>query len=405
MSQAGDATEISQPAVVTVQALEADPHGVFRHHRAIGPVIQRDDGSFIVLRARDSELLLKDKRFCQPGAAFAKLRGINNGMLLALFDQTMLTSNGAMHRNRRSPFTRAFALRIILALRPSIRQAAHNLLDDWAGEEVDFVDHYAALLPAHLISEMLGLAKADIPHFTQCVYEVSRSLSFTFGPDDLPDIERAAQDLYSYVERVLENRRRAPSDDFLSHFLADVEAAGELSPLDVVIQVMTVIIGGTDTTRVAMAMLVGLLLEHPEQWQAVLQDHKLIPGAVKESLRFEPSVGSVSRMTTEDVPVGNYLLPAGRYVTFSVMSAMRDEAIYQKPDTFDIRRGDHSRLHPVFGAGSHRCLGEALALAELEEGLAALLDRFPQLRLVDGLPAVSGHAGIRRIGPMPVRWA
>ncbi|WP_340117151.1 cytochrome P450 [Pelagibius sp. 7325] len=405
MPQVADANGAAQPAVVTVHELEADPHGVFRHHRAIAPVIQRDDGSFLVLRARESEELLKDKRFCQPGAAFAKLRGINNGMLLALFDQTMLTSNGTMHRRRRSPFTRAFALRMIVALRPSIRQAAHNLLDDWAGEEVDFVDRYAALLPAHLISEMLGLAKEDIPHFTQCVYEVSRALSFTFGPEDLPAIERAAQDLYSYVTHVLETKRRRPSGDFLSNFLTDVKAAGDLSPLDSVIQVMTVIIGGTDTTRVAMAMLVGMLLEHPEQWEAVLQDRRLVQGAVKEALRFEPSVGSVSRMTTEDVAVGDYLLPAGRYVTFSVMSAMRDEAVYEKPDRFDIRRRDHPRLHPVFGAGSHRCLGEALALAELEEGLTALLERFPRLRLIEGLPRVSGHAGIRRIGPMPVRWA
>ncbi len=96
------------------------------------------------------------------------------------------------------------------------------------------------------------------------------------------------------------------------------------------------------------------------------------PGAVAEALRFEPAVGSFPRFALADIPLEGAVLPAGALLSISTLSAMRDPALYADPDVFDIRRSDHPRWHPVFGGGAHRCLGEALARIELEEGLRAL---------------------------------
>ncbi len=84
---------------------------------------------------------------------------------------------------------------------------------------------------------------------------------------------------------------------------------------------------------------------------------------------------------------------------------MRDETVHESPDIFNIHRTDHRRLHLVFGGGPHRCIGEALARAELEEGLAAITTLIPELRLVGAPPTLQGHIGIRRISPMQVAWA
>ena len=72
------------------------------------------------------------------------------------------------------------------------------------------------------------------------------------------------------------------------------------------------------------------------------------------------------------------------------------------PDTFDIRRTDLPRLHPIFGGGAHRCIGEALARIELEEGLGALMRLAPGLRLTGAMPVIQGHSGIRRIDALRV---
>jgi cytochrome P450 len=232
---------------------------------------------------------------------------------------------------------------------------------------------------------------------------VTRFISASVLPDEIPESEAAAQQLCDYVEKTLEDRRRAPRDDFLSDFLAKADAAGELSPLEIIFQIVQLIVGGTDTTRVAIVVQLALLLQHREQWDAVCRDPSLIPGAVAEAMRFEPGVASFVRVTTEDIEVGGAVLPARQFVILSTMSGARDEEAYERPDVFDIRRTDQPRLLPAFGAGAHRCMGEALARVELEESLAALAARIPHLQL-DQAPAIKGHGGIRRLDTMRLSW-
>jgi cytochrome P450 len=177
-----------------------------------------------------------------------------------------------------------------------------------------------------------------------------------------------------------------------------------MSPQEILYQILPLIIGGTDTTRVALTMQFALLLQHREQWAAVCDDPSLVPAAVTEAMRFEPSGASTGRVTRENVDVDGTVITAGQLVTLSTMSAMRDETIYDRPDIFDIRRINQPRLHPIFGFGAHRCLGEALARAELEESLSAITARIPQLHL-DTPPKIQGHMGVRRIDTaMRVFW-
>jgi len=248
------------------------------------------------------------------------------------------------------------------------------------------------------------LPKDDIPEFTSLVYQVTRILSFLFRPDELPELEDAARKLFGYVENTLNERRKRPREDFLSAFVASADAAEDLSPFEIITQIVTLIIGGTDTTRVAAAVQVALLLQDRAQWNEVCRDPALIPGAVTEALRYEPSVASLARIPLEDIEIDGRVLPAGQFLILSTMSAMRDEQLYARPDIFDIHRTDHPRLPLVFGGGPHRCLGEALARVELEEGLSVLASHVPQLELAGGSARVQGHSGIRRIGEMRVAW-
>jgi len=130
----------------------------------------------------------------------------------------------------------------------------------------------------------------------------------------------------------------------------------------------------------------------------------LIAGAVSESMRYEPSVGSTPRFTLADIEIAGYVVPADSLLSLSTLSAMRDPALYTDPDRFNIRRTDHPRRHIVFGGGAHRCLGEALARAELEEALAALAERLPNLHLLNEPLRIFGHAGVRRVSGMKVGW-
>jgi cytochrome P450 len=350
--------------------LDRDPHGVFRRYRLITPFLRREDDSYIAIRWGEVERLATDPRTRQMETERLIAQGINSGALFDIFANSMLYSNGAAHRRRRTPVSRAFAFRLIAELRPRIRAVARQLINRVAGRgEMSLLDDYAALIPAHIISDILGLPKSDIPDFTRWVYGISRVVSHSFTPEEIPETEDAARHLNTYVAELIAQRRSSPRDDFLSAFATDLEPESNLSPLEMLSQIVSVIIAGNDTTRTAMALQVALLLQHREQWEAVLHDDALVPGAVMEALRYEPAVGSTPRFTLDDIQVGGYVVPAGHVLSLSTLSAMRDPALYSEPDSFNIRRNDHPRRHLVFGGGPHRCLGEMLARAELEEGL------------------------------------
>jgi cytochrome P450 family 103 len=400
---AADPNDKPDPARVTVEELERDPHGVFRRYRQQFPFIRRADGTALVLRNRDVQQLLTDPRTRQSETEFAELRGIREGTLFDLFKYSMVTSNGSDHRRRRSPFATPFAFRAITDLRPHIRKVADDLIDGFYAEgDIDFLDRYASQLPAHLIGHILGMPSEDISLFTELVYATTKVFSFRFTPEELPGIENSASRLIDYTERLAGARRAAPRDDFLSTYLAEADRAGEMSPREILIQLVFVIIAASDTTRGALAVQTSQLLQHRQQWDAVCRDSSLVPGAVAEALRFEPSVASVSRFALEDIELDGYVLKAGQFMTLSTMSAMRDEEVFEAADTFDIFRPYRQRWHLAFGAGAHRCLGESLARAELEEGLAALAARIPGLQLHGEPPDIRGHVSVRRVGAMRV---
>jgi cytochrome P450 family 103 len=395
----------SDPPTVSTAALDRDPHGVFRRHRNFTPLIQREDGAYVAILAEDVERLATDPRTRQIETELLQLRGVTEGALFDFFKNSMLLSNGPDHRRRRAPLSRAFASRLITELRPRMRAIAGRLIDSvYAQGEMNFLDQFAAPLPAEIISEILGLPETDVPRFTGWVYQLSRALSASFTREEVPEIDAAAGHLTAYVGELLASRRAAPRSDFLTSYAVEAEREGNLSPIETLIQIVTVILGGSDTTRVAMTILTALLLQHRNQWDAVCRNTTFIPGAVSEALRYEPSVGSIPRFTLQDIEVGDYVVPRDRILSLSTLSAMRDPALYAEPDSFNIGRTDHPRRHVVFGAGAHRCLGEVLARAELEEGLAALVERLPQLQVDGRPPMVFGHAGIRRVDAMRVSW-
>jgi cytochrome P450 family 103 len=392
---------------VSIEELEARPHEVFRTYRPQVPFIRRPDGVYLMLRAKDMAALYDESKARQLETEYLVSRGVTSGPLWDMFSNGMLTSNGQAHRSRRSPVARTFSYRMVEGLRAQIKETVNAALDAHASEGgFDLRDDYASRIPAMTIAGVLGLAREDIPHFTELVYSLARILTGAWLTSELPQIEQAATELITYTQEQIDRRRSEPGDDFISNYLISVDEANDLSALEIVMQLVTLIIGGSDTTRAAIVIQTALLLQHPEQWQLLLEDPGYIPNAVAEALRYEPSVGSVTRITTNDLVFDGYLLPRFSIVSLMLASGMRDPELHDEPDRFDIRRAP-VKWHPIFGGGPHRCLGEALAKIELEEALRALLDRFPSLALdSDFAPlTVTGHAGIRRVSSVPVKFS
>ena len=139
------------------------------------------------------------------------------------------------------------------------------------------------------------------------------------------------------------------------------------------------------------------LLEDPERWARVVADPAVIPGAVEETLRFDPSVCVWRRVTTKAASVGGVELPAGAKLFLWLAAAGRDAAVFPEPDAFDVDR-DNARRHLAFGRGIHFCLGSSLGKLEAELALAELARRFPRMALVED-QKLSFHPNISFRGP------
>jgi cytochrome P450 len=397
-------TELDRPPFVDPLTLAEDPHAALETLRAEHPVIQLGEKHYMALRAKDVLALLTDPRTKQvDGPDYVALKQIPDGFAARFLADFFLFSNGDAHRAGRSLFARTFAHRTMRAAREQIRAVADSIVAELPrGESFDLVERLAARIPAEMIAKVLGLPRSDAQYFAPRVYDLAQAVAPRYPLVVHDEIEAAAADLFAYVEDHLRLRLEDPRGDLLSTLASDWRASQAMSFDSLVNQVLGILVGGSDTTRAGFAMLVALLLEHPLEWVAVKADQSLIPGAVAEGMRYDPSVGSIARFTSEPLEIGYVWLPAGVMLSVSTMSAMRDPALYADPGRFDIRRADHPRLHPVFGLGPHRCIGEMLARLEMEEGLAALISATPDIEM-EAPPRLLGFGGIRQITPMPVR--
>ena len=404
VKELSDAPIGARPPTMTLAQLEADPHGTFRQYRRDHSLVLHETGGYFVLRFADVDRLSRDPRLRGSETAFPRKLGLEQGAMYDLFDHGMLTANDVVHRRRRAPFSKLFSARAISEMRPYIRRTIEEVIDGWYDEgEVEFLEAFASPIPARVIADLFGLPREDIPEFARDSYEVTQILGFGLSPERIAEIDRAGERLRDYIGKVLDERRRSPRDDFLSAFLAAAAEAGELSPEEILNQIFMLVAAATDTTRISIAIQTSLLLQHRQQWMEVCRDPALIPGAVTEALRLEPSGTAVTRVVGEDIEVDGTVVPAGEIINLSTMSAMRDERVLDHPDAFNIHRTGLPRLHPIFGYGVHRCIGEALARVELEESLAAITARIPGLQM-DAPPPILGYYGVRRVGKMRVRW-
>jgi cytochrome P450 len=391
------------PEIAFDPAGEADPHVYLKAMREEAPLARTPIGLVIALRHRHLDLVTSDATR-QLETETKVMQGITEGPIWDLMTTGMLFANGEVHARRRAPVAKTFAFRLMDAMRPKAAELAAELVEPRIGAgPVDFVNEIAAQIPARIIADILGIPRGDLPVFMQWIADTAESLGFI----DLgrrADIEQSLIAFNAYVQGLLDARRETPREDFLTDYVRTTAEEGVLSEAEIRTQVLGLILAGSDTTRGSLCLTLAHLLEHPEQWRAFCADPDgLKKGVVAEGLRYDPIVSGIPRVALRDLDIDGFRIPAGTPIAVSLLSALRDPDVYADPDRFDIRRADHPRWHPIFGGGAHRCLGEALAKAEMEETLAAIARLAPNTHLIGGAPKPAPGA-IRQVNAMQVAF-
>ena len=289
--------------------------------------------------------------------------------------QMMLMMDPPLHTRYRKLISREFMPGSASALVPRLQELAKQIVDAViARGHCDFVSEVAGEMPSFVIAELMGLPLDD----GRKLYELTETIHTS--AQALPEgaYESAIVQMFGYAAQVFEEKSARPTDDLASQ-LIHAEIDGEkLDLLDFQLFFMLLVDAGGDTTRNLLSGGILALLDHPEQLAALKADPALIPAARDELLRWVSPVIYMRRTATEDVELAGEKISAGDKVVLYYGSANRDAEAFDNPDRFDIYR--KPTKHLAFGHGTHVCLGQHIARAEIDAMLCEVITRLDQLK-------------------------
>ena len=379
------------------------PYEAYQALREQAPVYRDPHtGQYLVTRFEDLRRVLTDQEhFGNTGRPETEIApppepSERERRLLQLYEEmngwlpegTIYQREGENHRQLRSMFDKAFRPGRIRQLDPFVEATANRLFDAFAEEGAcEWVGQFAVPLPLIVIAHQLGMPEEDIGIIKKTTDAWVRRSSGTLSEEEEREALAIEIDLQHYLKEVFDRLRAEPNDTVFSDLvnteipewgrtLTDGELQAEM--------MISMFIGGSETSTNAMAEGVRILIEQPDVWAKLKSDpDTYLRTFVEEVLRLEAPVQALSRTALTDVEMHGVTIPAGAAIATRYGAANRDERRFERPDEVDLDRA-HPMAHLTFGAGIHHCLGAPLARRELYFGFKTLAERADELRFAEG---------------------
>lgn len=390
-------------------AFLANPYPTYQALRESGPIHWSEaffGGAWLLTRHADVEQVLRDPRFsAQRTGGWVKDREASPGELSGfqrLFARALLFLDAPDHPRIRKVLNAGFRSDVMQGLVPHIEQAVTELLDQVETlASFDFIEAVARPLPVRVIMLLMGVERTHQEDFMAWSEDLA---NFIGAAQPTREQARRAQSsllaMSRYFETLLVLKRQNPGNDLVSR-LVQAEACGDIQGgTELLAQCAMLLFAGFETTRHLLGNGLRALLAHPEQWQRLRQAPELLPGAVRELLRYDSPVQYTGRRVATDLMLHGHLLRRGDLVVPMIGAANRDPARYAQPDTLDITRSHGSSL--AFGSGPHTCVGAALTLMEGKVVFGQLLQRWPGLSLIDATPQWGTQPAYRGLATLPL---
>jgi cytochrome P450 len=376
-------TDLADPVMFT------DPfsrYAELRRRSAVSPAYSKQlmgGAGFMLTRHEHVLLLHNDVRFSSDptsGGSSFLMRHLPN--MFRLLTSSMVYKDDPDHARLRRLVNKAFTPRMVQQMTGEIERIVGALIEELAGrggETVDLVADFATPLPLSVISTMLGVGDDDRDEFHVLMERFVVRLGSGSAADALRAVPTARR-LYRVLERLAAQRRASPDDGLISGLLEANEGGDSLSDDEVIAMIFLLMLAGHDTTANLIGSSAVALMEHPEQAERWRAEPELTTPAVEELLRFTTPVPcGTARTLLEEVSIDGTVMPKGSKVMGMIISANRDESVFDRPDSLDLGR-DPNR-HLTFAFGKHFCLGNQLARLEGQIAIGALVRRFPSMRL------------------------
>lgn len=311
------------------------------------------------------------------------------------------------HMQYRRPFNRHFTTPVVAKLTTGVRELCREIIDEVAPRgKCDLVEDVSAELPSRFVCDLMGVPPEDMGR-------MRRYTSVFLGSQD-PDHRMegmtasesrllAQKEMFDYLLDLAIQRRTDPKDD-LTTLIANMATDGTpWDDRDVGWWCWSMVAAGLDTTRNGFSLTMQALLENREQFEMLRADRSLLDKAVEEGLRYGCPAKHRFRVVAKDIEFGGKLLKEGDWVVAWLVSANRDETVFENPQSFDIKRNPNPHLTFGTSQGDHFCLGRNLARLEMKLLLDEVLTRLPDIDL-DGPGSWLGSTNGSGLKYMPVKF-
>jgi cytochrome P450 len=370
----------------------ADPYPYFAEARAATPVFYSPDlGYWVVTRYHDIRHIFQALRLFSAVNTLAPLQPICPVAARALVEggfrpvPTLTNIDPPGYSRVRRLTNVAFTPRRVAGMEPFVRELTGRFLKErQSSGRADLIRDLAWDLPALVIFRVLGIPDEDVPRVKA---GAESRLLLMWGRPSEDEQVRLAQRMaafWRYAKALVASRAEQRQDDFTSDLLqardGDLPALNHQEVTQIVFELL---FAGHETTTGMIGNALRQLLTHREAWAEICGDPSLIPNAIEEVRRFDSSVITWRRRTTQAVEIGGVPVPAGANLLLLLGSANRDPSVFEDPERFDIHR-HNAKEHLSFGFGAHYCLGAPLARLEACVVLEELSAHLPSLRLVPG---------------------
>jgi cytochrome P450 len=318
--------------------------------------------------------------------------------------EILLTDDPPRHTQVRKVIADALSPRALERVKGIFEVRARELLDRLRAREGEAVDAVSEITQAYVfqvLPEILGLPEEDREH----MHGFSEMVWATMGPPG-ELFDQAMQHDYSAVIQWLETQceRAALDPEGIGEQIYAASDTGQVTRDEAKLLLQTVLSAGADTTFITMANALRAWALFPGEYEKLRAEPKKVRAAFDESLRWDSPSRMAGRITTRDVPIDDYVIPAGTRCGLMFAAANRDPRFWEAPDAYRLDRDTKHSLG--WGYGVHGCVGRTLATMEAQALLGQIVTQVERIELAGAYEpwmTTVGHGPIRQ--PVKLKFA
>lgn len=328
-----------------------NPHPFYAALREKAPVYwsERLNMWLVTSYALTQETLRDFKNFSNAGRVEVEINQLSEEDQASIGDLPdelavgLIHSDPPDHTRMRRIVGKTFKPSMIQGLQPNIQNRVDQLIRTMQEKkEFDFIEEFAFPLPIFVISDLFGVPIED----AEMIKGWSEAIS-DLGSQRAPLAElaetalHATRELKAYFLELLKERQTKPRDDLLTLLIQAEDEGDRLDRSELIGMAILILVAGHETTTSLLSNGLLLLLQHPDQMEEVRKDPSLLPSAIEEILRMEPSFLRTPRRIINDMEFGGVQLGKNQMISAMNAAANRD------PEVFETRIASTSIDPPI----------------------------------------------------------